>query len=97
VLLLVNRKYFLKHYDRPALKNDKMALSLSFVTSKFNLMKTKNLLMLLFMAAVLSTACSRKVVIVKSTPARHIPPGQAKKMGGSTSAKPYAPGQKKKG
>ena len=63
---------------------------------KFNLMKTNKLLLLVFVAAVLSTSCSRKVVVVKSHPSGHIPPGQAKKMNGSTSAKQYAPGQKKK-
>jgi len=64
-------------------------------------MKTSNLLLLLVMIVVLSTACARKAVVVTPTPSEnpsgHVPPGQAKKMTGSKSAKPYAPGQQKKG
>ena len=59
-------------------------------------MKTKNLLLFVFITAVLSTSCNRKIVIIKTTPQKHIPPGHAKKMSGSTSAKAHAPGQKKK-
>ena len=59
-------------------------------------MKTNNALLLLAITALLSTACSTKISTVKTKPG-HIPPGQAKKMTGSQSAKPYAPGQQKKG
>jgi len=38
-------------------------------------------------------ACARKVYVYKHKP---MPPGQAKKITGSKSAKPYAPGQQKK-
>jgi hypothetical protein len=38
-------------------------------------------------------ACTRKVYVYKHKP---MPPGQAKKITGSKSAKPYAPGQQKK-
>ena len=37
------------------------------------------------------SACTRNVYVVK-----RLPPGQAKKITGSKSAKPYAPGQVKK-
>lgn len=60
-------------------------------------MKTNNVLLLLAVLALLSTSCVTKVSTVKTTPSGHIPPGQAKKMTGSQSAKPYAPGQQKKG
>jgi len=60
-------------------------------------MKTNKLVLLLGIIVVLSTACSSKTVVVNSKPSGHIPPGQAKKMTGSQSAKPYAPGQQKKG
>jgi len=63
-------------------------------------MKMSNLLLLLLVTAILSTACNRKVVIVKTSPSKasgHVPPGQAKKMTGTQSAKTYAPGQQKKG
>ena len=43
------------------------------------------------------SSCNRRVVIVKNPPATHrLPPGQAKKITGSQSARPYAPGQQKK-
>ncbi|SKC46638.1 hypothetical protein [Ohtaekwangia koreensis] len=42
---------------------------------------------------VLSSAC--KTVIVNNN--KKVPPGQMKKATGSKSAKPYAPGQQKKG
>lgn len=57
---------------------------------------------LLLLAAALflqvSTSCSRtrKVVIVKPVKTKSLPPGQAKKITGSQSAKAYAPGQQKK-
>ena len=61
----------------------------------------KTHLLLLFVAALflqVSTSCSRtrKVVIVKPVKTKSLPPGQAKKITGSQSAKPYAPGQQKK-
>jgi len=42
------------------------------------------------------TSCMHRVVVVKNTPPNNLPPGQAKKVTGSQSAKPYAPGQQKK-
>jgi hypothetical protein len=60
-------------------------------------MKTNILLLSLCLTIVLTTACSSKTVVVKSNSPGHIPPGQAKKMTGAQSAKPYAPGQQKKG
>ena len=53
--------------------------------------------MLVLITIILSTACTRTVVVTTTKPSGHIPPGQAKKMTGSKSAKPYAPGQQKKG
>ena len=47
-----------------------------------------------FIAAILFTSCMRPM-IVKSPP-QNVPPGQMKKVSGSQSAKPYAPGQQKK-
>jgi len=64
---------------------------------KFITMKINRLIIVLLVTLSLSTACTRKTVIVKTTPSGKIPPGQAKKMTGSKSAKPYAPGQQKKG
>jgi hypothetical protein len=64
-------------------------------------MKT-NFLLLIFAAFFLQAATSscsrsRKVVIIKHpTKVKTLPPGQAKKITGSQSAKPYAPGQQKK-
>ena len=43
---------------------------------------------------VLLNSCAQ-VMLVDSKP-KHAPPGQVKKVTGSQSAKPYAPGQKKK-
>jgi hypothetical protein len=44
-----------------------------------------------------SCTSNRKVVVVKQpTKVKALPPGQAKKITGSKSAKPYAPGQQKK-
>lgn len=61
----------------------------------------KTYLLLLLTAALflqVSTSCSRsrKVVIVKPVKTKPLPPGQAKKITGSQSAKAYAPGQQKK-
>jgi hypothetical protein len=44
-----------------------------------------------FVAFVTLSACSHTTY-----PSGKVPPGQAKKMTGSKSAKPYAPGQQKK-
>lgn len=60
-------------------------------------MKWKNLAVCLLSVSLLATiACSRKTVIVKSSSGKSLPPGQAKKLTGSKSAAPYAPGQRKK-
>lgn len=57
----------------------------------------RNLLLILLSITLLTAAaCSRKTVVVKSKPAKPLPPGQAKKITGSKSAAPYAPGQQKK-
>jgi hypothetical protein len=61
----------------------------------------KTYFLLLITAALflqVSTGCSRtrKVVIVKPVKTKSLPPGQAKKITGAQSAKPYAPGQQKK-
>ncbi len=61
-----------------------------------------NFLLLIFAALFLQagTSCSRtkKVTIVRpvTVKTKTLPPGQAKKVTGSQSAKPYAPGQQKK-
>ena len=44
------------------------------------------------LVALSFSSCTRKVYVVKK-----MPPGQVKKITGSKSAKPYAPGQVKKG
>jgi hypothetical protein len=59
-------------------------------------MKIKIFLPVLLLVT-LSVGCTRKVVVVKNPTVKSLPPGQAKKMTGSKSAKPYAPGQRKKG
>ncbi len=65
-------------------------------------MKTYFLMLLLsalFLQVCTSCSSNKKVVVVKqSAPAKvkTLPPGQAKKLTGSQSAKPYAPGQQKK-
>lgn len=53
------------------------------------------LLLLMFLATAMTSCVS---VRVKSKPHKEntIPPGQAKKIVGSKSAKPFAPGQRKK-
>jgi len=58
-------------------------------------MKTK-LLAICLASLFVYTSCMHRVVVVKNTPANNLPPGQAKKVTGSQSAKPYAPGQQKK-
>lgn len=53
-----------------------------------------SLLILLF---TFGTSCTKKIYIFKRNPNKaHHAPGQIKKHTGSKSAKPYAPGQKKK-
>jgi len=59
----------------------------------------KNLFKVILIVAILSTtACTKKVVLVKSPEKgkSSTAPGLVKKQTGSQSAKPYAPGQKKK-
>jgi hypothetical protein len=54
----------------------------------------KKILSFFLVIAILS-ACSTKIA-VKGSPAKPLPPGQAKKVTGTKSAAPYAPGQQKK-
>lgn len=54
-------------------------------------MKTRILLTSVFAIAFGITSCSHH-----HQPSKPLPPGQAKKITGSKSAKPYAPGQQKK-
>jgi hypothetical protein len=55
------------------------------------------LVFVLAMIVIVGSSCTRKVVVVKKSPATHrLPPGQAKKITGSKSARAYAPGQQKK-
>jgi len=63
---------------------------------KPNSMKTKLVVVIWLIALFVNTGCTHRVVIVKRTPDHRLPPGQAKKITGSQSAKPYAPGQQKK-
>lgn len=53
--------------------------------------KVKLLISLAFSLLILGSCVS-----VKTTGSGKVPPGQAKKITGSKSAKPYAPGQQKK-
>jgi hypothetical protein len=55
-------------------------------------MKNLRFLFLLSSMIFFITSCSLRVT---SRPVGHLPPGQAKKITGSKSAKPYAPGQQK--
>ena len=52
---------------------------------------TSKLFVFTFLVAFFFSSCTRKVYVVKK-----MPPGQVKKITGSKSAKPYAPGQVKK-
>jgi hypothetical protein len=54
----------------------------------------KKILSFVLVILILS-ACSTKIA-VKGSPAKPLPPGQAKKVAGTQSAKPFAPGQQKK-
>jgi hypothetical protein len=56
-------------------------------------MKWNKLLLLITVISLSLAACTRKVYVFKHKP---LPPGHAKKITGSKSAKPYAPGQRKK-
>ena len=53
----------------------------------------KQLLFLFLLISIFVVSCTRNVYIVKKRP---LPPGQAKKVAGTQSAKPFAPGQRKK-
>lgn len=55
-------------------------------------MKTNKIVLTLLIAVLVSSvSCTRNIYVTK-----RVPPGHAKKMTGSKSAKPYAPGQQKK-
>lgn len=56
-------------------------------------MKTRYYFLPVLLALLTMTACTHKTVVVKE---KNVPPGQIKKVTGSKSAKPYAPGQQKK-
>jgi hypothetical protein len=61
----------------------------------FNMKRLLNRAAWLFVVMIFfSTAC-KTTVMVKNNP-KPLPPGQAKKLTGSQSAKQYAPGQQKK-
>jgi hypothetical protein len=65
------------------------------------IMRTKKAALLLPLLCSLWLLFAMSSCTHKSTPQRHphphgLPPGQAKKLTGSKSAKPYAPGQQKK-
>jgi hypothetical protein len=57
-------------------------------------MLIRNYLTLIIVCILAS--CSNRTIVVNHPHHGHVPPGQAKKMTGSKSAKPYAPGQQKK-
>jgi hypothetical protein len=52
----------------------------------------KHQLLLFFAITCLIVSCTHRVYVVR----RPLPPGQAKKIAGTQSAKPFAPGQQKK-
>jgi len=61
----------------------------------------RKLISYIILSGTISLAVSCTTLIVtssegKSNPSGKVPPGQMKKSTGSKSAKPYAPGQKKK-
>jgi hypothetical protein len=60
--------------------------------------KVQKVLLFTIILGFACASCTRRVYVIKKVPvhAKKIPPGQAKKMTGSKSAKPYAPGQQKK-
>lgn len=51
---------------------------------------------LIILVAIQVSACKTTTVVKVPKKVIHVPPGQAKKMTGSKSAKPFAPGQQKK-
>ncbi|KIC96037.1 hypothetical protein [Flavihumibacter solisilvae] len=62
-------------------------------------MTIRTVLATIAIASIAFTACTRKTVVIRDHHHHHskpLPPGQAKKVYGSKSAKPYAPGQQKK-
>jgi len=59
-------------------------------------MKAKSLVIVAIIAMIVSMSCTRRVVVVQRNSIHRVPPGQAKKITGSQSAKPYAPGQQKR-
>ena len=59
-------------------------------------MKISYLIIMMIIMAAICSSCYRKVVVVKSPAHHRLPPGQAKKITGSQSARAYAPGQQKK-
>ena len=59
-------------------------------------MKTLRTILIIAFTLSIASACNRKVIIVKNTPSQTLPPGHAKKLAGSQSAKAFAPGQQKK-
>ena len=60
-------------------------------TSKYT--KVAVIIMVILFVVISVISCS---VHTHTTGSGKVPPGQAKKMSGSKSAKPYAPGQQKK-
>jgi hypothetical protein len=62
--------------------------------------RVQTFLVLTLLLVCTFSSCTRRIYVVKKAPPgivyKKVPPGQAKKVTGSTSAKPYAPGQKKK-
>jgi hypothetical protein len=80
-----------------------MAFNLGNISSNHLPMKKRNILMtaLLLSGSVILFSCSKnnypkKVIVVNDNNPQGLPPGQAKKINGTQSAKPYAPGQQKK-
>lgn len=63
-------------------------------TSKYTKIAVITLVLLFLAISVIS--CSTHVHSSSPTTSKKVPPGQAKKMSGSKSAKAYAPGQQKK-
>lgn len=65
-------------------------------------MLNRTLLAITVIGAISLSSCTRKVVVYKGNPrphrttVYHMPPGHAKKVYGTKSAKPFAPGQRKK-
>jgi len=51
---------------------------------------------ILFLCLIIFSSCKETIIVKKTTPKKALPPGQAKKITGSKSAAPYAPGQQNK-